>query len=276
MHLLDIAPTLIKPAGRSTEEIHIMMKSLVLTTALALGFAASAWAKDPAAGSTVRSELSNISPLEMPAKAAALVTKAGEKERETITVSVVKSVIEVNPTTSAAAVSSIARSTPDMAATAAGTAAALQPKMAAAIARAAASAAPAQVEKIVVAVCKAVPSQYRSVVLAVGQAVPTAATDIVRGLGQAVPVLKPYLDRASSSLAGGELTVASVLAKAEPEITSSGGPRLASLATFSGTQPPPIIGPPYVPLTNNVVPEEIDGNNSQPVIGPRPPDYGSP
>jgi hypothetical protein len=254
-----------------------MMKRLVLTTAVTLSLAAAVWAKEPATTSNYRSELSSISPLEVPAKAAAIVVQAGDKERESVTVSVVKSVFEVNSTTCAAAVSSIARNTPEMAPVAAGTAAALQPKMAAAIARAAASAAPAQAEKIVYAVCKAVPSQYRSVALSVGQAVPNAAPDILRGLSQAVPSLKPYLDQARMSLpSSGEQTVANVLAKSDTTIAAGVGPQPASPRAFAGTQPPPVIGPPFVPLTNNVVPPEIDSGDSKPVTGPRPPDYSSP
>lgn len=254
-----------------------MIKRVIQTT-VALGLLTSVWAKDSLPSTNYKSEFSSVSPLELPARAAAIVGKAGDKEREAVTVAVVKSVVEVNPTTGAATVSSIARTSPEMAPPAAGTAAALQPKMAAAIARAAASAAPAQAEKIVFAVCKAVPAQYRSVVLAVAQAVPSAAPEILRGLSAAVPALKPYLDQARTSLgsSGGELTVSSVLAKSDSIVASGSGPQLASLRTFSGTQPPPIIGPPYKPLTNNFVPDQIDSGSSGEVTGPRPPDYSSP
>lgn len=253
-----------------------MTKHLILTT-IALGLLTPVWAKDSLPTSNFKSEFSSVSPLELPAKAAAIVGKAGEKEREAVTVAVVKSAIEVNPTISAAAVSSIARTSPEMAPAAAGTAAALQPKMAAAIARAAASAAPAQAEKIVFAVCKAVPSQYRSVALAVAQAVPSAAAEILRGLSAAVPALKPYLDQARSSViaSGGELTVSRVLANSDTIIGSGAGPQLASLRPFSGTQPPPVIGPPYVALTGDVVPPQLPAGSGE-VTGSRPPDYSAP
>jgi hypothetical protein len=258
--------------------MHTNMTKRLIITAVALGLFTSAWAKDSLSSANFKSEFSSVSPLELPAKAAAIVGKAGDKEREAVTVAVVKSAFEVNATTSAAVVSSIARTSPEMAPAAAGTAAALQPKMAAAIARAAASAAPAQPEGIVFTVCKSVPAQYRSVALSVERSVPSAAREILRGLSSAVPALRPYLDQARSSIlaAGGELTVSSVLAKSDSLIGSGGGPQVASLQSFSGAQPPPYLGPPYIPLTNGVVPPQITSTNSGEVTGPRPPDYSSP
>lgn len=259
--------------------MHTNMTKRLIVTTVALGLFTTVWAKDSLTSSNFKTEFSSVSPLELPARAAGIVGQAGEKEREAVTVAVVKSVFEVNPTTSAAAVSSISRTSPGMAPVAAGTAAALQPKMAAAIARAAASAAPAQAEKIVFAVCKAVPAQYRSVVLSVAQAVPSAAPEILRGLSSAVPALRPYLDQARSSVmaASGELTVSSVLANSDLIIgAGAGSPQLASLKPFSGMQPPPFTGPPYVALTNAVVPPQISSTNSGEVTGPRPPDYSSP
>src|SRR5437879_4851557 len=114
-------------------------------------------AKDAPKANPFKETLKSVPAAELPARAAQLVQAAKTKERESVTIGVVKASVELNPAAAPAIVGAIARAVPDMAAVAAGVAAAEQPNQASAIARAAAAAAPAKAGKIVAAVCKAVP-----------------------------------------------------------------------------------------------------------------------
>jgi hypothetical protein len=228
-----------------------------------MGLAASVCANEPKRVYDFKAEFSKLPPLELPANAAKAVRNADAKERESVAIGAVKSAVEVNPTVCAAVVTSIARTSPEVAPAAAATGARLQPKLAPAIAKAAAAAAPAQAGQIASAVCRALPGQYRSVALAVAQAVPSASSDILSGLSAAIPALKPYLSEAvTASHSKGELNVATVLAESDRRLAASGGLSAASLELSAGSPPPPVIGPPYVPLGTNTIPREISPGTS--------------
>ena len=106
------------------------------------------------------STLSAVSLSELPAKSAALVTKADAKNRVEATIDVVKAAVGLNPAAAVAIVGAIAKSVPEMASVAAGTAVTLVPDQAVAIARAAAAAAPSEAGKIVEAVAHVPLLQY--------------------------------------------------------------------------------------------------------------------
>src|SRR2546427_5050844 len=92
-----------------------------------------------AADSAFKEILAHVPAAELPARAAVLIKDTKARDREAVTLDVVKTAVALNPAAAPVIVSAIARAVPDMAATAAGVAAAEQPKQAAAIARAAAS-----------------------------------------------------------------------------------------------------------------------------------------
>ena len=132
---------------------------VVFAAALALATAVNVRAGETA--SPTLEVLSGATAVELPAKAAQLVTQADAKHLKQTTIDVVKAAVGLNPAAAAAIVGSIAKASPEMAATAASTAVSLVPNQAVAIARAAASAAPVKAGQIVDAICRALPVAYQ-------------------------------------------------------------------------------------------------------------------
>lgn len=152
-----------------------------------------------AADLAVKQTLAGTPPAELPTRAAMLIQEAKPRQRESVTLDVVKAAVEINPASAAPIVSAVAKILPDNASTAAGVAAAVQPKQDTAIAQAAALAAPAKAGKIVVAVCRAVPGDHRNIALVVARAVPGSAKEIVAAAGTALPELKAGIEQALSA-----------------------------------------------------------------------------
>ena len=184
---------------------------------------------------------------ELPLRAANLIAKAKVNEREAATVEVVKTCLQISPTSGAIIVSAIAQAAPDMASIAAGVAAAEQPKQAAAIARAAAAAVPTRTGSIVIAVCRAVPNEYRNIAVAVAQAVPASGIEILNAVGIALPDVKTAIDRVLSGYSGNNLSVAKVLDPVD-QSQSSGRAGSSDIGTAPSIKAP-IFGPPYIPLS---------------------------
>src|SRR5258708_7313483 len=93
-----------------------------LTVTIGLLTAQTAPAKDSSQAVNVKQSLTGVSALELPAKAADLVAQASDKNKESLTVAVVRAVIGSNPSAAPAVVGAIARTTPSMASVAATTA----------------------------------------------------------------------------------------------------------------------------------------------------------
>jgi len=189
------------------------MRNKLFALVAAIGVASSAFAADAV---NYKQALSSVSVLEMPVKAAQLVSQTAKKDREIVTSAVVKNAAALKPTALPAVVGAIAKSTPEMAATAAAVAASEQPNLATAIAQAAAFSAPAQAIEIAKAISKALPDQARQVALAISTVAPKEAANTLREMA----------NEASASTT----TVA---------------------ANTSGTTPPPrppTVGAPYNPL----------------------------
>src|SRR6266404_2743249 len=164
-----------------------MKRIVIIAVSVVWLVAATVFAVD----SSFKEILVRVPRAELPATAAGLIMQAKAREREAITLDVMKSAVTLSPAAAPIIASAIARAVPEMAAIAAGVAAAEQPKQAAAIARAAAAAAPSQVGRIVVAVCRAVPIEYRTIAAAVAQAVPASGAEILNAVATALPDLKP-------------------------------------------------------------------------------------
>jgi hypothetical protein len=142
---------------------------------LALGVTANGLA-DSSQPINYKQAFFGVSVLEMPAKAAELVSRAPAKDREVISATVVQQAATLKPTALPAVVGAIAKGSPEVAASAAAVGAAAQPKLAVAIAKAAAAAAPAKAVEIAQAVAKALPAQAREVALMVASVAPAEAS----------------------------------------------------------------------------------------------------
>jgi hypothetical protein len=148
------------------------MTKIILTLTAVAGLIINALAADTI---DYKQELSCVTVLEMPAKAAELVKQAGTTDREVVTSAVVNNAAALKPAALPSVVGAIAKSVPEMAATAASVAASAQPKLAVEIARAAAASAPEQALAIVKAVGAARPAQVRDIAQAVSTVVPKDA-----------------------------------------------------------------------------------------------------
>jgi hypothetical protein len=198
---------------------------------------------------------------ELPAKAAVMVQEAKPRQRETVTLDVVKAAVEINPASATAIVGAIARTSPESAATAASVAAAEQPKQAAQIARAAAAAAPAKVARIVVAMCRAVPNEYRNIAVMAAQTVPGSNKEILNAVETALPELKPAIERSLAGYNGGNPSVATVLDVKNSSETAT-TPSTPTTAPASVARNPLIGGPPFIPFskTPTNIPPAQSGN----------------
>ncbi len=233
-------------------------------------------AGDTPAANPFFAALSTVSPAELPAKSADLVSQADSKNRVETTASVVKAAVGLNPAAAAAIVGTIAQSTPEMASVAAATAVALMPEQAVAIARAAAAAAPSEAGKIVEAVCRVVPNAYKEVANAVAGVAPGAGREILAGIYAAIPTLKVPINDILASYNGGNPPVGDVLGQlaSAPTATANGLPVAMAHAPGLGGVPMAItpavtFKPPYVPIPTSPV-NYSSGSSGQVPPGGRP------
>jgi len=229
------------------------MLSLVMTAALMATVKLQAGDTPPA--NPFFAALSAVSPAELPAKSAELVSQADSKNRVEATANVVKAAVGLNPAAAAAIVGTIAQSTPEMASVAAATAVALMPGQAIAIARAAAVAAPSEAGKIVEAVCRVVPNAYKEVANAVAGVAPGAGKAILAGIYTSIPTLKVPINDVLAGYNGGNPPVGDVLSRlvSVGTATANGVPVTTAQAPGLGGVPMVIapavtFGPPYVPI----------------------------
>jgi len=218
----------------------------VLVLAIAVTLAAGATAGDITAANPALGVLSTVTAAQLPAKAAELVSQAGNGASLTATtIDVVKAAVGLNPAEAPAIVGSIAKVSPAMAATASATAVALVPKQVVPIARAAAAACPAKAGAIVEAICRVLPADYLKVAEAVSEVVPGSSKEILAGVAAAIPGLKFSIDQTLASYQGSDPSVSMILSQvAQTE------PSVAALATTTGfAQGSPVQSAPAVPVT---------------------------
>jgi hypothetical protein len=234
------------------------LKTLSLVMAVALVATAKLRAGDSPAANPFLGTLSAVSPAELPAKSAALVSQAGSKVRLEATANVVKAAVGLNPAAAAAIVGTIAKSTPEMASVAAATAVALVPDQAVAIAHAAAAAAPSEAGKIVEAVCRVVPNAYKAVANTVAGAAPGMGKAILAGVSTAIPALQESISKILASNNGVNPSVSDVLGQVSQMASTTAATPISA----------PHFGPPYVaapPSPINLQP----GNGGQVQTGGR-------
>jgi hypothetical protein len=192
------------------------LKMFSLVMAVAFVAAAQLRAGETPAANPYFNSLSSVSPAELPAKSAELVSQADVKNRAESTINVVKAAVGLNPAAAAAIVGTIAKSAPEMASVAAATAVALVPSQAVAIARAAAAAAPAQAGKIVEAVCRVIPAAYKEVANAVASVAPGEGRAILDGVSAAIPSLKGPIGKILAASNAATPSVPDVLGQVSP------------------------------------------------------------
>jgi hypothetical protein len=227
---------------------------------------------------SLKKNLKAVSVLEMPAKAADLVSAATSDEREVTAMAVILAAVELKPAAIAPVVGAVSRVAPDAAPSVAATAAMRQPKQAGAITKAAAAAAPGQAAKIAGAVCKQVPTKYNEVAIAAFQAVPGAGKEILNAVVLAVPSLKPFIERSSTDAAGNALVVPAVIADTEQLLataavaqkissdqiltrdTAASSASLPKYEPMAAPMGPPVVGPPFTPVSGS--PTEMNRTNT--------------
>ncbi len=225
-----------------------MKRIAIISFSLACFLAGNSYGKDL----SYKEILSRVPAAELPIKAAELVKDAKPRNREGVTMNVVKTALSLNPASAPVIVSAISRAMPEMAVTAAATAASAQPRQAAAIAKAAAAAAPSKAGKIAVAVSRVVPNDYRNVAVAAAQAAPGSDKDILNALSAAFPELRTGIERVLAAQGATSPTVSYALASVTPAVAQS---------TSAGAVPSlargPAVGPPFIPISQtptNVTP----------------------
>ena len=220
-------------------------------------------ANDSVKTDSLHETLSHVPAAELPVKVVGMIKQTKSAGRETMTVKVVKSALDLNPASAPALVGAIARAFPELASLAAGTAAAQQPKQAAVIARAAAAAAPAKAGKIVAAVCRVVPGDFRNIALIVAEVVPGAGVEILNGIGAAIPNLKASIMQTLAASQGNAISVAQVLAQVNVSTSAPANTTAADSAApvqITRSARGPAVGPPYIPLSGT--PGNVNPGNS--------------
>lgn len=197
-----------------------------------------------------------------------LIKQAQAGNRETATISVIKTALATKTTSAAAVVEAISRELPEMAPVAAGTAGTLQPDQATAIARASVVAAPGEAGKIVESLSRAVPNDYRNIAVTAAKAAPSASKEILDAVSAAIPNLKPSIQLALRAYGDNPAYVADILdqAKSIPQVIKQpANPKPASLtASISPIGP---AGPPYIPLSTTPGSSPPDTSGQVPVAG---------
>lgn len=149
----------------------------------------------------IQTAFNNVPRPELPARAAALVAKADEKEQQKTAVEAVKAIVAKFPSSAPALIGAIAKAAPEVASAAAATAVELAPHEALAIARAAASAAPTRAGQIAASVAKVRPKAAVNIAVTIINAVPAAGPEIVDSVAVAVPESKARLPRVTGAAA---------------------------------------------------------------------------
>ena len=236
------------------------LKTLSLVMAVALVATAKLRAGDTPHANPFFGTLSTVSPAELPAKSAELVSQAGSKNRLETTADVVKAAVGLNPAAAAAIVGTIAKSTPDMASVAAATAVALVPNQAISIAHAAAAAAPSEAGKIVEAVCRVVPNAFKAVANTVAGVAPGEGKAILAGISAAIPALQEPIGKALAASNVANPSVSYVLGQVSPIAAASYASSAGSPVSAAPTPGPPYVGTPNAPI----ILEPANGGEVQP------------
>ena len=194
-------------------KINFFKFNAALAGVLAMIVAQNVSAKDSPQLAEVEQVLAGAAAPELPVNAASLVSQSQDSEKESVTMLVVRTVSEINPTSLPAVVGAIGRATPGIVSVAAANAVSMRPKQVVLITRAAVSAAPGHAGEIVSAILEKLPAQYALVAAAAADVAPAAGKDILNAVIAAVPSLKPYIEKSISTVAvsAGNVPVLTIL-----------------------------------------------------------------
>ena len=229
--------------------------SLFASAALVAGLVVppSVFAAD---SSDVTKALSGSSSLELPAKAASLVSKASAADKKDVAVSVVKAAIGLKPAAAVAVVSAVVRDNPSTAPAVAVAAVTLQHKQIGLVVKAAVTAAPSEAGRIVAALIKEFPKDYSVIAIAAAEGAPSAGREILTIVANSVPALQPSIQEAISMFAAndGNIPVLAILSQSNsqaPVASVAPAALAAPLATSAATPllAGPVLGPPFTTVT---------------------------
>lgn len=275
------------------------LMTMISTVTLISGLTVSpaAFALDTA---QVNRALAGSTVLELPVKAASLVSQAPFAEQSQTAAAAVKAALSLSPSASVSVVSAMSRQTPATAPVVAVTASAMQHRRLAEIAKAASTAAPAQAAEIVSALIKQYPQDYGVIAKAAAEGAPIFSRQILAVVGEQIPALKKSIQTAVARTAekSSAADVQSILTDSYNEAlnagvsvtpmllvaNTTGTPAASAISAGSPTTPsggpalsgpvvaPPVLGPPFTAVPG---PATIY-TPSDTVQGPGPNRYGSP
>jgi len=206
--------------------------SLIGGLALIVGLAASP-AAVAADTDAVNKALAGSTSLELPAKAASLVSQASPADKQKVAIAAVAAAVKSSPASMVAIVTAVVRANPSTAPAAAVTATILLPKQMNLAAKTAAAAAPSEAGKIVAALTKFFPQDYRSIAVAVSEGAPSAAREILAVVADAVPATKSGILKATAK-SDAKVSVQDVLGQSNNTMAMTTGvtasPVIASVA----------------------------------------------
>jgi hypothetical protein len=186
----------------------------------------------------VANALTGLTAVQIPVKAADLLTKASLTEKQNVAVAAVKAAIKLNPSVTTEVVSSLATANPETAPAVAVAAVTLQHKQIGMITKAATVAAPKQAVQIVAALLKEFPKDYGVIAIAATEGAPSATREILAVVAKAVPSMQALVQNDSNSsdvvaMVNQSMTPAGSVASA-PQTTLPIAPQVSGPVISSG------------------------------------------
>jgi hypothetical protein len=233
-------------------------------------------AVNPAAYATTSADvtkaLAHSTTMELPAKAASLVTMASAADKQSVTVAVVKAAIGLNAASAKDVVSSVAQASPATAPIAAVTAVTLKHNQIALITKAATSGAPGEAAKIVAALIKQFPKDYGVIAIAASEGAPLAKREILAVVADSVPGVQAFIQSALAN--NSDVAVQAVVTQAAVSDTSASAAPTQSPAPAAPSLSGPGIGSggfqTYSGTVTSLTPANLttEGAGTRPYAGP--------
>jgi hypothetical protein len=161
--------------------------------------------------------------LEVPAKAASLITAASAADRQFVAETVVEAAVGLQPSESVAIVGAVSRANQSSAPIASVVAAKLQHQQLHSIVKAATSAAPGEAGQIVSALIREFPADYGVIAIAAAEAAPAEGKAILSVVAESVPALQVSINGAVATFANDKtLPVQAILTQSYNRALTSG------------------------------------------------------
>ena len=203
--------------------------------------------------------LTGLTAVQIPVKAADLLTQAALNEKQSVAVAAVKASIKLNPSVTTEVVSSLATANPESAPAVAVAAVTLQHKQIGMITKSAAAAAPKQAVQIVVALINEFPKDYGVITIAATEGAPASTREILAVVAKAVPAMNAVVQNSTSSsdvaVIVNQAVASDAAAMSAPQPNTPVAPQLSGPVITSGGFGGPFFGTPasftpaeYVPV----------------------------